>query len=416
MNEERRAARLKEAVLASFHEPAPSVEARLREFGARDWSRAKYWLDVSGLALYFLARIEAMALLACLPRSVISQLQTNLKENRQRTEALLSEAVEITHALRALNIECAVLKGITFPSESVPDPALRNQMDIDLLIRKADLRATEKCLARFGYALAAVGERTWEFKAGPCGTSSLKNLYQERPERALEVHLESQQLQVGRGDRLARSEWRLMQSCWLAALDPADIFVLQGQHLFKHMCSEYTRASWVLEFWRHICGRRNDTGFWGQVESLAMEQPGAAMAVGAAVLLASLIFGQCAPAELAGWSVDKLPAGVCLWIQLYGRRVLISGRPGSKLYLLLRKELNIGADAGRTELRRLLVPLHWPPKITKAGLNESRFERTRRFWIQTRFAARRLHFHVSQGLVFAVESTRWQRRNGGLPQ
>src|SRR3954464_655414 len=88
-NRSRRAARLKQAVLASFYEPGPSIQARLREFNAREWNRAKYWLDVSGLALYFLERIEAMNLQDCLPESLLLQLRTNLQENRRRTAALL---------------------------------------------------------------------------------------------------------------------------------------------------------------------------------------------------------------------------------------------------------------------------------------------------------------------------------------
>src|SRR3954468_22688706 len=112
-NRSRRATRLKQAVLSSFYEPAPSIQARLREFSVRDWSRAKYWLDVSGLALYFLERIEAMNLQSCIPESPLLQLRTNLEENRQRTVALLDEALDVTHALRRLNVECAVLKGVT---------------------------------------------------------------------------------------------------------------------------------------------------------------------------------------------------------------------------------------------------------------------------------------------------------------
>src|ERR1700744_735283 len=112
-NERRRATRLKEAVLASFVEPKPSIEARLREFSTRDWIRAKYWLDVSGLALYFLERVEAMSLQRYIPEPLLLQLKTNLKENHLRTAALLGEVVEITDAFRDLGIECAVLKGVT---------------------------------------------------------------------------------------------------------------------------------------------------------------------------------------------------------------------------------------------------------------------------------------------------------------
>ncbi len=416
MSESGRAARLKEAVLASFYEPRSSVEARLREFNGRDWMRAKYWLDVSGLALYFLEHIQAMHLEAFLPQPLLIQLRTNLQENRQRTAALLDEAVKVTDALRLLNVECAVLKGITFPRESVPDPSYRNQMDLDLLIRESDIEKTQSCLATFGYMLDAASSGTWEFKAGPSGTSSLKNLYQARPERVLEVHLQHGQPHSTSHDRFAAAEWRLIQGRLLPALSRAELFLLQGRHLFKHMCSEHTRASWALEFWRHIRGRHDDARFWREVECLAGEESGSAVAVGAAVLLISVIFGPCAPRELARWSVDELPVGICLWVHLYGRRILLSDRPGSKLYLLLRKELNRDSSDGKSERRRLLLPFHWPQTITRAIENESLFAKMRRLWIEARFAVRRLLFHLFEGFALAIESFRWQRRSGGASQ
>jgi hypothetical protein len=414
--ERARAARLKEAVLASFHEPGPSVAARLREFTARDWKCAKYWLDVSGLALYFLERIEALGTPSSFPEAFLDQLSTHRKENRERTEALFSEAVAVTQALRLKNIECALLKGVTIPLESVHDFSLRNQMDLDLLVRESDARRVESCLSVFGYALDAISGRTWEFKAGPTGKSSLKNLYQVRPERALEVHLTPDLPSNLKTDCLSRSEWRLINGHALPSLSVADLFLLQAQHLFKHMCGEYTRASWVLEYWRHICARRDDAGFWREVQTNAAREPGSAVAVGAATLLTSLIFEPCAPREFAHWSMDQLPSGVCLWVHLYGRRILLSDRPGSKLYLLLRKELSPHSAGEKTARRKLLFPIHLPQSITKAVENESLSARLSRFWLQTRFTVRRLRFHVAEGVGLMIESLRWQRRNGGISQ
>jgi len=415
MKESGRAARLKEAVLASFHEPAPSVEARLREFAARDWWRAKYWLDVSGLALYFLDRLETLKLQSSVPGPFLLQLRTNLEENRERTTSLFNEAFAVTQAMRQSNIECAVLKGVTLPSESVHDFSLRNQMDLDLLIWESDAKLVEDCLLKFGYSLHAISGDTWEFKAGP-SVSSLKNLYQVRPERAVEVHLLSSRAGKSKLDRLARSEWRFINGHSLPALSLPDLFIQQGQHLFKHMCSEYTRTSWVLEYWRHICSRLDDAKFWRAAERIAADEPGAGMAIGAATLLTSLIFGSCAPHELASWSMNQVPPGVCLWIHLYGRRILLSDRPGSKLYLLLRKEINPASISEKSARRRLLLPFHLPQGITRAAQNEGLPGRIRRYSLQAGFALRRFRFHVAEGLGLAIESLRWQRRNGGTSQ
>ena len=413
LKERGRAARLKEAVLASFHEPAPSVEARLREFTPRDWRRAKYWLDVSGLALYFLDRLDALHLQASVPEPFLLQLRTHLAENRERTAALFEETLAITRALQERNIKCAVLKGVTIPPESVCDFTLRNQMDLDLLIWDSDARVAETCLAQFGYTLDAISGNTWEFKAGAWGTSSLKNLYQTRPERAVEVHLVPDSKDPG-SVRLSRSEVRVINGHPLPALSPSDLFILQGQHLFKHMCGEHTRASWVLEYWRHVCARRADAGFWLGIEEIAAADPVLRVAIGAATLLTSLIFGPCAPPELSRWSMDKLPPEVCLWVHLYGRRTLLSDTPGSKVYLLLRKEMHPHSPKEKSSRRRLIFPLHLPRRITRTTPGDSMARRVRRFWLQVQFAIRRLRFHATEGIGLAVESVRWQRRNGGI--
>ena len=411
-----RSFRLKQAVLASFHEPSPSVRARLGEFGARDWERAKYWLDVSGLALYFLDRLIALDLQACIPATFLKQLQDDLANNRERTVSLIAEAVELARGLKQRKIECALLKGTTLPSESVPDFALRNQMDLDFLIRESDANATKEFLGERGYSLDAVSGSTWEFKTGPSGTSSLKNLYQVRPERAVEVHLFANAIAASSSDRLTRAHWQTIHGQQIPALSPADLFVLQGQHLFKHMCGEHTRASWVLEYWRHVCARRNDAAFWHEVELIAAQEPGANIAIGAATLLASLVFGPFAPRELSRWTMDQLQAAICLWIHLYGLRVLLSNTPGSKLYLLLRKELNPGSPTEHLARRRLIFPVHWPQRITRAADVEGTAAKLRRYRVQTQFVIRRLRFHVAEGVGLAIESLRWQRRVAGGSQ
>lgn len=411
-----RSLRLKEAVFASFHEPAPSIRARLGEFTSRDWERAKDWLDISGLALYFLDRLIRLELETCIPTPLLNQLRTHLADNRERADSLFAELLELTRALQRRNIKCAVLKGATLPPESVPEIALRNQTDLDVLVRESDGESTKRCLAEFDYRLTAVSGSTWEFKAGPSGTSSLKTLYQVRPERAVDIQLIADSDAASKPDRLTRTQLRSIRGHELPALSPADIFVLQGQHLFKHICSEHTRGSWLLEYWRHVCARRNDSAFWDEVRLIAAQEPGSDIAIGAATLLASLFFGPFAPQELSCWSMDRLPPAICLWIQLYGRRVLLSDAPFSKLYLLLRKELNQNSPEDYVARRRLIFPLHRPPRITRATGGEAVWTRLRRYRYEARFVLRRLRFHVAEGVGLAIESLRWQRRLGGVSQ
>jgi hypothetical protein len=237
-----------------------------------------------------------------------------------------------------------------------------------------------------------------------------------RPERAVDVQLIADSGAALKSDRLTRTHLRSIRGHEVPALSPADIFVLQGQHLFKHICSEHTRGSWLLEYWRHVCARRDDSAFWDEVQLIAEQEPGSDIAIGATTLLASLFFGPFAPQELSPWSMDRLSPAVCLWIQLYGQRVLMSDTPFSKLYLLLRKELNGNSPEEYVARRRLIFPLHRPPRITRAVGEEGVYTRLRRYRREAQFVIQRLRFHVAEGVGLAIESLRWQRRLGGVSQ
>ncbi len=415
-----RSLRLKEAVIASFWEPAPSLRARFSEFSLTDWQRVMDWLDVSGLALYFFDRMRTLELQDCLPSPILWRLRRNLADNRDRTDSLFDEAVAVSSSLKKNNIVFALLKGITLPAESVPDTALRCQVDLDILVRESDAPQAQRCLQAHGYELDVISGSTWEFKAGTTGLSTLKDIYRIRPERAIDLHLlagrKSGNAANFVSDRLNRAQLRSIQGVPMPVLSQADIFVQQAIHLFKHMCSEHTRASWVLEFWRHVIARRKDEAFWRQVELIASLEPQADQAIGAAVLLTSLVFGPCAPEQIADWSLDRLSPAVCLWIQMYGRHILFSDNPRSKLYLLLLRQLRPDSGAERTARRRLIFPIHMPQRVTRGAPDEGVASRLLRYRAQTRFFMIRLVFHAAEGLRFAVESIRWQRRLSEVTQ
>ena len=417
MRRAKRSRRLKEAVMAAFWEPAPSVRARLGEFSLRDWRKAMFWLDVSGLALYFFGRLGCLGLEECIPSSILNRLRQNLADNRDRTNALFKEAKNVSQSLGQHNIPFALLKGITLWPDSVPDIELRRQTDVDLVIRESDSASTHDILRDLGYELYAVSGRTREYRAGPFGTGKISDIYKVRKERALDLLLLAEKAANGapQQDRLTRIQFRTIRGSVLPVLSPPDIFVQQAEHLFKHMCSEHTRAFWVLEFWRHVLTRRNDAMFWNSVRSIAATELQAQTAIGAATMLASTIFGQFAPEELTSWSMDKLSPGVCLWIHLYGREILFADSPCSKLYLLLRQQLLLEQQGNaRAERRRLIFPVHLPPRITCGESGERTLARLNRYRIQAMFVLQRIRFHVAEDCRFAVESLRWQRRISGV--
>jgi hypothetical protein len=415
----RRTQCLREAVIATFCKPAAEVAEGLAEFSLSDWQRVLFWLDASGLALYLLDRLRSLGLQHCLPQPILKRLRQNLDDNQERTAALFNEAVAVSSALRQKHISCALLKGITLSPESVPDSTLRCQLDLDILVAENHAMAAQQAVTDLGYRLHAVSGNTLEFKAGVSADPDIGNLYKLRPQRSLELHVLPRPTKGSghaRQDRLTRALPRCIQGTMLPALSPADLFLQQALHLFKHLCSEHTRASWVLEFWRHVQARRNDIAFWREVESLAADEAQGNVAIGAATLLASNIFGGFAPEELPRWTADRLSPAVRLWIETYGLRVLLADFPGSKLYLLLRSHLRADSGAARASLRRLVFPTRLPPRITQGEAGERLTSRLKRAQIEVRFLLFRLRFHVIEGVRYAIESSRWQRRLAGMTQ
>jgi hypothetical protein len=263
--------------------------------------------------------------------------------------------------------------------------------------------------------LHALSSGTLEFRAGTLPKPDLRNMYQVLSCKALEVHMIASSASglAYAGDRLTRSRKRCIRGKQIPALNSADMLVQQAVHLFKHLCGEHTRASWVLEFWRHIHARRNDAQLWLEVDALIAEDGLSRLALAAATYLASLIFEDSALRELNERMVDVLPTTVQLWLETYGLRELLASKTGSKRYLILRRLLESETES-RPARRRLLFPFRLPPRITNALPGESMGSRMGRYSIEARYLISRASFHVVEGLRYAIEMPRWQKRMEGL--
>src|SRR5580692_12038566 len=223
-----RATQLKKAVLACFYSTSAEAEARFAGFELRDWQRILYWLDISGLALYLLDRLTTLGLERCVPAPILSRFRDDLAENRARTDALFQEAVAISAELMRLGISFALLKGITLTPDSVPDSALRWQIDLDFLVAARDATTARHVLqTTFGYRMHAVCGNTMEFTAGESGAPDIRKIYRIHSQRSLELHILSTTpgKDGRRTDRLARTQLREFDGAIIPALSPADILV-----------------------------------------------------------------------------------------------------------------------------------------------------------------------------------------------
>src|ERR1700759_5823463 len=80
-----------EAVVSVFRDPAETSLRRLWEIRPHEWKQSYHWLGASGMALYFLARIESLHFETVLPASTLPRLRGNLADNRERSSAMFAE-------------------------------------------------------------------------------------------------------------------------------------------------------------------------------------------------------------------------------------------------------------------------------------------------------------------------------------
>ncbi len=195
----------------------------------------------------------------------------------------------------------------------------------------------------------------------------------------------------------------------MPVLAPADLLLGQGLHLYKHICSEFSRAAHLLEFRRHVLAYRDNQRFWDGFRAIAEKNPRASLALGVATRVVTHLVGPFAPEELSCWTSDRLPPSVGLWVHVHARRSVLAGFPGSKLYLLLQRELQSSGIPARRTLGRVLLPFRLPPPITRASEDESFRQRLCRHFLQVRFVSFRFRFHMVEGLRYLRESMRWRR-------
>ncbi len=409
MRNERTTRRLAEAVLAILNRPQRSaVQLALSSFGLDDWKRSYYWLDASGVALYLLEAVKQHHLEDLFPIGVIMRLQQNQTDNRRRSFDLFEEFVTINEMFHRGGVRYVNLKGFSLIPDYCREPALRYQLDLDFLVSPSDSSKCRELMSHIGYRLVATGDHALEFKAREDRPPTIDRLYQPRSERVVELHLACPPFVPGRTDELiSRSAVGSWNGYRFPVLCPRDMFLAQSFHLMRHIRSEWTRLSWLLEFKYFVAGWRGDLPIWLDVQKLAKDRD-SITAIGVVTLLATELFGDFAPREMTEWSVDSLPVPVRLWISRYAREAILADFPGTKLYLLLEQALATDTVVRRKARRSKLLPSRLPGKIVDSTNSRS----WKRVWgrlIQARYVLFRLWFHLAASIRYGLEVRSWRR-------
>src|SRR5688572_8600309 len=120
-------------------------------FSKREWDRVLTWLDLSGLAIYFLQRIKNSGAFYTLPEHVRTELERRSADNRERTAGIQREFTVLVKSLEQVHVKYAVLKGVSLLPDYCPDLELRTQYDHDVLVDEASFTAAGEALQNKGY-------------------------------------------------------------------------------------------------------------------------------------------------------------------------------------------------------------------------------------------------------------------------
>ena len=398
---------VRQAVLFAFQDPLPEQCSLLQELSEWQWRELARWLDLSGLALYFFDRVNELGWQDLLPASLSARLQQNLKDNAARTRSMVSESIGIQQEFLELQIQYAILKGLSLGPDSVSRPELRSQFDLDFLVAEGSASMARSLLERRGYRLYASSGKSWEFKRNERPGISTKDMYKDLQSWAVELHIEANTSATSL--LLGRRQWRTLCGFAMPVLSPVDLFIGQGLHAYKHICGEFMRAAHLLEFRRHVVSRHRDTAFWYQVRDTAAKDPSIAVRLGVVIQLITETLGDFAAEELTVWTTSQIPATVHLWIKIYGRQVVLGSFPGSKRFLLLHKALVQTRATNQPKQEKSLLPSRLPPQVIKPFENENLRTRIARNWMQLKFVVHRMRFHFVAGVDYLWELRRWRR-------
>lgn len=374
----------------------------------RRWRGLLRWMDYHGLALYFFDRIVEAQHSNLLPAEIRSEFHRRLDENTARTRSMTAESIAIQREFQRADLRYALLKGASLTPSSTPRPELRSQFDMDFLVADEDLEETHRILLVLGYRLYAVQGRHWEFKRNERPAMGLKELYRDTDSWRVELHGEPTGA-TGSGI-LNRLDWREMSGFTMPTLSPVDLFVGQGLHACKHVCMQFCRAAYLVEFRRHVLFRFDDDEFWADVERAVSQNPQACLKLGTVIALAEKVMSEFAPPALKRWTTDTLSPSITLWIEMYGPHSVFESFPGTKLYLLLEEALREQGLSAKRTVPQSLIPFCLPPLLFKGNPGEGVNTWLKRHHLQFALLLGRLYFHFAEGIRFAWEFRRWRRR------
>jgi len=394
---------------------------QLRRLSSGQQRALLLWLDQSGLALYLLARLQQVDATSLLPGELLVGLQQRLEANRRRTDVLKEQLAQVVAALDRRRLPYAILKGFSLSPQFCPDPALRHQIDIDVLIRPEHTSAASDAILSSGYRrIRSLTPGELVFQTPLSKTPSRRDEVYSLPKH-FKVELHSSLWEEVGGmtlnapaDNLLYTLRRFVEGVSFPVVPTERALIFHLLHVFRHLLAGWIRPSWLYEIAWFLNAPDANPELCRRAMTL-ISNTLSAQACGLPLCMASQLFQVEIPAPLARGLVDTLPREMKAWCSEYAERVVLCDPEGTKLGLLVERSFAKDRRAWRKRLLRRLAPFQGRPYLgdVEAGQVIPRWSHRLKNGL---FLLQRLRFHLIADLEFSWEALRFSKRLRNLPR
>ena len=215
-------------LLDCLNGPAPIPREPIEQFGESQWQALVNAAARHGLRPLLYERLATPSDSLKIPEAVLRELRESYLKNGLRNQLLYRDLARVLGELREDGIPVIVLKGAHLAALVYPRMALRVMGDIDLLVKRADLKQAASRLRQLGYAFET--EVNIEaFLTGFPPPAHLPPLFKP-PHPRIELHWRIDPAQP------LQEELDLWQRARPARLAGADTLVLAPEDLVLHLC------------------------------------------------------------------------------------------------------------------------------------------------------------------------------------
>lgn len=381
------------------------------------WQQNLRWLDRSGLALPLAARFEALRPTPGVSERVRTVLRSRLQDNQQRMERMLDFFRETTRALNAVGARYCCVKGFSLIPDCFDGIRERHQVDLDFLVAPEDLKVARRATEALGYHVqhaSPSGEvrliKPWSRYIGISGY-----LYQLPEAPPIELHsrlweadqdeIDFSSLSIDSGAR----EVHEVGGVEFPRLRPAYQFLYLLLHILRHLLGSWTRLVSLYEIATFIRARRTDKELWAEAARLIGADHRLSSACALILGLVHVAFPQDLPEALREIYAANLSADSAAWLYRYATTWLLADPPGNKLNLLVQRQFWSDRQVWRQYLRRRLLPIRAPHRLSEQAVRSTRRALAYRFE-EARYQASRAWYHVKSDWSYLMALLRWNRR------